>query len=104
MLVESPMDLEQKTPKRHKDKKKCWQKAQWTQDKRPLKTRKTNEIISKRFDGLRIEDKKFQKTKKQKRLLAKGTYDLRQSTQKHFRLRIEDTKIGKTEDKRELIL
>jgi len=49
MLEESPMDLGHKTTKRHKN----------------------NEIIGKRFDGLRIEVRKSQKTKKQKKLLAK---------------------------------
>ncbi len=66
------MDLGQKTPKRHKDKRKCWQKVEWTQDKRALKDIKTNETIGKRLDGLKIEDKKSQKTKKQKRLLTKA--------------------------------
>jgi hypothetical protein len=30
MLVLSPMDLGIKTLRKHKDKKKCWKKAQWT--------------------------------------------------------------------------
>ncbi len=59
MLVERPMDLEQKTLKRHKDKKKCWQKAQW----------------------LRIKD--HHKTQKQTRMLVENPMDLGQKTPKN---------------------
>ncbi len=78
MLVESPMDLGQKTPRKHKDKKKCWQKAQWTQDKRPPKDTKTKESVVKRPKDLR---QKTPTKQKQMRLLTEGLMDLRQKTE-----------------------
>ncbi len=71
MLVLSPMDLGVKTPRKHKDKKKCWKKAQWTQDIKQLKDTHKNEIIGRRLDGLKIEVKKIPKDRKTKETISK---------------------------------
>ncbi len=84
----APMDLEQNTFKRHKNKRNYQQKAQWTQDKRPLEDTNTKENVGRRSNGLSTKDP--QKTQKQMKLLAKGLMDLKQKTKNHKRILAKD--------------